>query len=220
LKITAVEPQKKDGRYNIFVDDQFWCGVSENTLAKFSIYPKKSVDKKFLDEVFEFEIFNKLYDGSIGKIARRPHSTWEIEKYISEKFWKNKDRWFSGSKYEADYDQLKDKFSTLVVKKLKKNKYLNDKDFVRWWIESRNRSRPRGWIALKSELLSKGVSEDIIKEFKLESHEEENLAKKLLKKITKNRQLSREKIISRMSSRGFSWDVINSVLPKDEMGSD
>lgn len=219
MKITSVEPQKKEGRYNIFVDEGFWCGVSENTLAKFGLYPKREVDEDYLNEVFEFEIFNKLYDGSLRKIGRRPHSQREIERYISDKLYKNKKKWFKNTKYEDNYKEISSRLQLDVISKLEKEGLLNDEEFVKWWIESRSRSRPRGWIALKSELYSKGVDEKTIKKYELGDSKERELAKKYYRKITKSKNLSREKIISRMQSRGFSWDIISSLLEEDEVES-
>lgn len=42
--------------------------------------------------------------------------------------------------------------------------YLDDRAFARWWVESRDRARPRGVMALRRELLLKGVSRDLVDE--------------------------------------------------------
>ena len=216
--ITAVEPQKKrKDRYNILVDGKFWCGLSGNTLVKYSLYPDKNVDEFSLDDIFRFEIFNKIYNASIGKISRRPHSVWEIENYIENKFWKNKVKRFNGTKYSERFEELRDKTKEMVLQKLEKSKYLNDKDFAEWWINSRKSSRPKGWIAIKSELTSKGVSKEILDSLKFSSKDEISLAEKYYKKVTKTRNLSSKKLISRMSSRGFSWDTIQTILKKYEV---
>lgn len=220
MKITSVEPQKKEGRYNIFVDENFWCGLSENTLAKFGIYPKREIDGKYLDEVFEYEIFNKLYDGAIGKIGRRPHSQQEMEIYLSQKLWKNKNKWFKDNRYEDEFEVIKERLINEVIKKLVSSKYIDDNDFVRWWIESRNRSKPRGWIALKSELISKGISEKLVNDYRIDNKDERKLAERYYAKISRNKSLSKEKIISRMQSKGFPWEVIKSILPNDEVEFD
>ncbi len=217
MKVTSVEPQKRKDRYNIFVDGKFWCGLSENSLAKYSLYPGKDVDSKILDEIFKYEIFNKVYNGSISKIGRRPHSEWEIEKYVNERFWKNKEKWFKDTEYLDKYEELRDETRKTIIKKLVNQKYLDDKEFVKWWISSRKSSRPRGWVAIKSELLSKGVERSLLNEFEFSEGEEENLAQKYIEKITRSRKISREKLISRLSSRGFKWDTIKSVLKDDEL---
>lgn len=49
-----------------------------------------------------------------------------------------------------------------VVERLVELGYLDDVAFSRAWVESRDRARPRGSLALRQELLRKGVPRDII----------------------------------------------------------
>jgi regulatory protein len=51
-----------------------------------------------------------------------------------------------------------------VVERLVSLAYLDDGAFARWWVESRDRARPRGVLALRRELQQKGVSRDVIDE--------------------------------------------------------
>ncbi len=49
-----------------------------------------------------------------------------------------------------------------VVDRLEQLGYLDDHEFARAWVESRDRARPRGAVALRRELQLKGVSDAII----------------------------------------------------------
>lgn len=49
-----------------------------------------------------------------------------------------------------------------VVDRLIAMRYLDDGAFARAWVESRDRSRPRGEAALRRELSQKGVARDVI----------------------------------------------------------
>lgn len=51
-----------------------------------------------------------------------------------------------------------------VVDQLVELGYLDDAEFARAWIESRDRARPRGAVALRRELQRKGVPDDLIAE--------------------------------------------------------
>ena len=51
-----------------------------------------------------------------------------------------------------------------VVARLIEMGYLDDREFARRWVESRDRSRPRGEIALRRELALKGVAREAIDE--------------------------------------------------------
>lgn len=51
-----------------------------------------------------------------------------------------------------------------VVERLIEMEYLDDVAFARAWIESRDRARPRGEMALKRELALKGVPRSVVDE--------------------------------------------------------
>jgi regulatory protein len=49
-----------------------------------------------------------------------------------------------------------------VITRLVEMEYLDDADFARGWVQSRDRAKPRGEIALRRELLLKGVERAVI----------------------------------------------------------
>ncbi|MBA3627266.1 MAG: regulatory protein RecX, partial [Chloroflexi bacterium] len=49
-----------------------------------------------------------------------------------------------------------------VIERLLTMQYLDDATFARAWVESRDRSRPRGESALRRELILKGIERDTI----------------------------------------------------------
>ena len=51
--------------------------------------------------------------------------------------------------------------------------YLDDESFARAWVESRDRARPRGELALRRELAQKGVGREIVERV-LEERQESN----------------------------------------------
>ncbi len=51
-----------------------------------------------------------------------------------------------------------------VVAQLIELDYLDDAEFARLWVESRDRARPRGEAALRRELVLKGVAREVIDE--------------------------------------------------------
>lgn len=78
---------------------------------------------------------------------------------------------------------------------------LNDQKFAEWWVEQRIAHRPKGNLALKSELLQKGVDNSIINSVLLSHNQERELVKKILekKKIT-----DPQKAYRYLQSRGFT----------------
>jgi regulatory protein len=49
-----------------------------------------------------------------------------------------------------------------VIGRLLEIGFLDDVAFARWWVESRDRARPRGVLALRRELVRKGVPRDAL----------------------------------------------------------
>ncbi len=121
-----------------------------------------------------------------------------------------------------------------VISKLKEQKFVNDGEFARWWVESRLRFRPRSINLIKRELLQKGIERDIIDaqisnlpakqdlasrdRFLISSDLE--LAKKLIeKRVEKFKSLPKSEIYRKVGSylarRGFDWETIKQVIDPD-----
>jgi regulatory protein len=102
-----------------------------------------------------------------------------------------------------------------IINKLIDLKYIDDKEFATWLIQSRSRTRPRGKRLLLQELKSKGI---VVDEEPININEAELAEKALEKKQYIWSKLSakdyRLKAIRFLYSRGFSWSVIEPVLKK------
>lgn len=88
-----------------------------------------------------------------------------------------------------------------VITNLIDQNLLNDQEFARWWVEQRVKFRPRGNYALTQELVQKGIDREIIDSVLLSFDAELELAKKLPQ--------------SKLSSRGFSFSVIDALNAKE-----
>ncbi len=211
MKISDILPQKKKDRYNIYVDGLFRFGLSGFVVAKYNLYKGKDVTAEVLDEVLESEIYFKLYDKSIGKLARRPHSAREVAQYLREVLYKKSEDWFKGIAEERK-KLLSKEIPEKVIADLQEKNLLNDEDFAKWWIESRDNFRPRGWIAVKQELLQKGVDGKLVDKFAPKVENQLVLAEKAYLKAFPNRKPEFQKAAMRLKSKGFDWDTIKKVL--------
>jgi len=88
-----------------------------------------------------------------------------------------------------------------VINNLIEQNLLNDQEFARWWVDQRVKFRPRGNYALTQELVQKGLDREIIDSVLLSFDAELALAKKLPQ--------------SKLSSRGFSFSVIDALNAKE-----
>lgn len=146
--------------------------------------------------------FEKFYNKALRFLSFRPRSEKEVKDNLKKK-------------------KSSDLIISQVIKKLKEQKFLDDLEFAKWWIEQRTVVRPTGLRLIKIELQRKGIDKELIDEL-LQSSEylEENelsQAKKLVqKKLKRYKNLPREKIYRRLGSflgrRGFDYDTIKDVL--------
>lgn len=150
----------------------------------------------------------KYYIAVIKLLTRRPHSEKEVIDYLLKK--------------KAPQDILQ-----AVVNKIKKEHFLDDLRFSRWWVQSRTRYKAKSDLVIRMELRKKGVDPEIVikalsektDDYKTDFEKAGVVAAKYLKKIS---NLSKEKKYQRLgaylSQKGFSYDtskrVIDDILQK------
>jgi regulatory protein len=157
MKITALESQKKDPlRVSVYVDGLFYCGVSVNNIAKYSLYVGKDVEEKTLENMKFSELVDRFFDRAISFLERSPKTERQVKQYIKDLAFKKKGKWFEELNNE-DFSKI----SEIVLGKLNEYQYLNDKRYAELFVSSRIRTKPRGKDILVMELISKGVSKDI-----------------------------------------------------------
>ncbi len=148
------------------------------------------------------EKFNRLYNSALKFLSFRSRSEKEIREYLKKK-------------------KVDPQVTEKIITKLKEQKFLNDFEFAKQWVESRMRFRPRSQKMLTFELKQKGISQDISdsviqnSEFRIQNDLEQ--AKKLVeKKIEKYKGLSRQEIFQKLGGflarRGFDYDTIKASI--------
>lgn len=193
LKIRKIEPQKRKGRFKIFFDDGSSSQVSEDVILKFGLKEGSEIKEEKLKE---FEV----YLLALRFLSFRPRSEKEMRVRLLKKFPKD----------------LVEK----IIKELKEEKFLDDREFAKAFLRNREILRPSGRKLLFLELRKKGIEKEIIEEVlnKVYNKEKElELAKKAAKKkikIYKNlpRKESFQKLLGFLQRRGFNWQTIKEVL--------
>lgn len=155
---------------------------------------------------------NTLKNYALKLISIRPRS----QKEISDKL-----QMFAG-RHRIPREIIEKVHSYLLDKN-----FINDHDFVKWWIEQRQAFRPKGKIVLRLELLAKGVDRDSIDEELNTENEEKSeyqsalnlLRKKSLKWNNLGILQKKKKMSDFLLRRGFSFEIvyqaIDSLLQKN-----
>lgn len=202
--VTSIEPQKRrKKRFNLYIDAEFFCGLSEDTIVRRNLKVGQSFTKKELDKLLLDEQYSKAFDKALRFLGYRPRSEKEIKDKLTLKDF---------------HPKIIDK----VIKELKGKGLLNDEEFSRLWIKSRKSLRPSGKYILERELKQKGIDKEIIDKImakEINEDEELNLALQAARKKKKGyKRLPQLKFNQKMSQflarRGFSWNIIKKVLEK------
>ncbi len=144
------------------------------------------------------------YDAAVRFLGPRPRSVAEIRRHLRSKR-------FDDAAIDKAIDQLR------------AQRYIDDEAFARYWVEQRDRFRPRGERAITSELMEKGVARDAI-ELVLGEREPDSEVKRarevIRRPITRWQAMEpaerKRKIHQFLAARGFSYDVIEEVLEHPE----
>lgn len=146
--------------------------------------------------------FEGFYNKALKFLSYRPRSEKEVRENLAKK-------------------KAPSSIIDLIIKKLKEQKFLNDREFTKWWIEQRTIVKPMGKRLIKIELTRKGIDKELIDEFfeGIEDivHNELEIARSLVqRKISKYKGLDRQKIYQRLggflSRRGFDYDTIKKSI--------
>ncbi|NDJ78393.1 MAG: RecX family transcriptional regulator [Chloroflexi bacterium] len=196
--ITALEAQKRNkDRVNVYLDGEFAFGLALMEAAhlhKGQVLSDDDIaDLRARDEV------TRAVDRAINLLARRPYSTTEIRRNLI--------------KHDIDNAVI-----DAALERLVNLGYVDDRAFAEFWVENRDRFRPRGPRALRYELRQKGVAPDIIDSV-LQDLDAGDAAYRVAQgKLSRWRGLTeddfRKKMMAFLGRRGFDYDVIRDVVER------
>ncbi len=155
----------------------------------------------------EQEDLLKLFKKAFFFLKFRPRTKEELQRYLYKKI--RKTHW---SQSDADY----------VIKDLEEQGLINDKEFIRWFVEQRNILKPKSTRFITQELLRLGVDkQDIEDYFEKHKQDEDQLIFDILKKRWQRyRSLGKherfEKAASFLARRGFNFDLVKTTIEKLE----
>ena len=145
--------------------------------------------------------FEKFYNKALKFLSYRPRSEKEIRDKLSGK-------------------KASEEIINKVISRLKENNFLNDEEFVKWWIEQRANFKPRSLKLIKMELRQKGIDKDLIDQIIDDlslTIDDLSSAKKLIeKRLPRYKNLAPDKKFQKiarfLASKGFSYDIIKEIF--------
>lgn len=203
MKITAISAQvKHPGRFSIFLDGSFAFGIDMATLLNEKLKIGQELSAQRLRELQSSAEVGKWYIKCLEKLYRRPHSIQEIRNYLHKK-------------------DKKDIAQTLIDQLIDRQK-LDDYAFAKWFAEGRRRSKQRSTQMIRSELLSKGVSREIIDQTlpEFRANEQDALVQLIQKKRGVARYKDDKKLMQYLARQGFAYNDIKQALSQLESPTD
>jgi regulatory protein len=211
MKVTQLSSQKKNpSRVNLYIDDEFFCGLSLDAVAKFGIYQGREIEESELEEILMDELKSRFLQRAMSYISRGIKTEFQMRRYLKTLSIKKKGSWF----VDIRDDQLQEIFDE-VINKLKEYGYLDDEEFAFQFISSRIKNKPRGKRVLISELMSKGVNKELAEKKVNELVEDEyDVLKRVYEKKYKGDKITirDNKKIDFLKRKGFDWDLIKRLI--------
>ena len=205
ITISAVEPQKrKKDRYNIFAGGDYICSLGAESIVVFGIKEGVQIDIEKLNNAVEADNTQYAFDSAVNLLSFKMRTKKEIFDKLLDK--------------KIDEEAVKK-----AVAKLEDYGYIDDEKYAVLFVESAVSEARYGKKVVEYKLKQKGISDDIIDKAILIFNEdlERQTASKhysmLKSKYKKEEPMKRKsKIYSNMARRGFSYDIINSLIAEDD----
>lgn len=195
-KVTALLAQRRRGdRVNVYLDGEYAFGLRDRVAAR--LRSGQSLSEEEIEGLLEEDTLEEAYDKVLGFLSYRPRSSAEIRRYLRKK-------------------KTPPRAIEKVVERLGEAGLLDDLSFARFWVENREKFRPRGARMLRYELRGKGVEEAVIAQALADLNEKESALRAAQKVFPRYSKLERREFRRRLGSylarRGFAYPVIGEVL--------
>jgi len=190
-KITALEFQKKNPeRVNVFLDGKFAFGLPAILAAR--LKPGQLLADAEIQALQAEGSIETAYDRTLNYLSYRPRSRAEVVRYLQKR--------------ELPEGQIE-----AVAERLERAGLLDDEAFARYWVENRERHRPKGLRALRHELREKGIGNATIDRVLVSVDVSDSAYRSAARKARQLAHLDEQsftrKIVEYLARRGFDYEV-------------
>lgn len=198
--ITALVAQKRNKeRVNVYLDGELVFGlamIEALKLKKGQHLSDEEIDRlKALDEI------EVAHERALNYLEYRPRSVEEVRRSL-----RKSKRGFSEAAIEA------------VIERLERAGLLDDAAFARFWVENRERFKPRSRHALRYELRQRGVADRVMDPI-LDEVDEADAAyragmDKARRYVRDEEERFRKRLSDYLSRRGFSYGIVRDAVDR------
>jgi regulatory protein len=200
--ISRIEAQKKNkNRFNLYADDKFLMGVSDESLLTFNIHKGQNLTTTALNKIRHAEELISIREQALRFLARRAHSKKELIIKLQKK-------------------NFPLPTINIIVHELEEKKMIDDRAFTKSFIQDEILLKKNGPDQIKHRLYIKGIEKTLITDM-LESEYDESLqlanckfhSQKKYKTLTKYPyKKQKQKLVTFLRQKGFSWEMIQTTV--------
>jgi regulatory protein len=189
--------QRNRERVNVYLDGEYAFGLGAVEAAR--LHKGQVLSDAEIAGLKAQDERDRAFDRAVRFLSYRPRSRVEVERYLRGK--------------AIDEVVIDD-----VIARLERANYLDDEVFARFWLENRERFKPRGQRALRYELRQKGVGDEIITQVLTEVDDEASAWRAVEGRLPRWANLPgekfRQKVVGYLNRRGFDYSTISLTLEK------
>ncbi|MDQ2682656.1 MAG: recombination regulator RecX [Chloroflexota bacterium] len=197
--IAGLEPVGRGGRqFEVTMTSGWQFRIDPSLVIDFSLATGVHLDLPTMQRLLDADDLIAAKAVAARQLAYRPRSISELRSTLASRGFR-----------EVTIDAVVERFTDLG--------YLNDEDFARRWIATREAVAPRGKRLLKQELRQKGIGADLVDEA-LEAADLDDLEsaralaeRRAAKMGGLDRDTKRRRIAGLLERRGYSYDVVRRV---------
>lgn len=195
-KITALREQKRNkDRVNVYLDGEYAFSLGAQLAAE--LQEGSFLSAAELHELQRRDSFANAYKKALDYLAYRPRSRNELSDYLRGK-------------------RVPERIIEEVLGGLAREELVDDLAFAQYWVENRERFRPRSRALLSYELRRKGLDEEVISEALTAVDEEESARRAAHQRASRYIRLDeksfRQKMGQFLRRRGFTYRLIREVV--------
>ena len=113
MKVTKLSSQKKDSsRVNMYIDDEFFCGLSLDSVSKFNIYDGKEIDAEELEEILFEELKSRFSQRALSYVSKTIKTEFQLRRYLRTLSIKKRGTWYK----DIEKEQLGRIFNEVIEK--------------------------------------------------------------------------------------------------------
>jgi regulatory protein len=194
-KVTALKVQKKNrDRVSVYLDGRFAFGLPAIVAAGLRLGQHLSDPE--IESLTERGNVEKEYGQALNYLSYRPRSRAELVTYLKKR----------------DVPEVQ---VEVIIDRLERVGLVDDAAFAQYWVDNRERFRPRGLRGLRYELQIKGISNELIDEALASVDPSASAYRAASRKARQLRELDEHgferKLVEFLARRGFDYDIAREV---------